>query len=106
MERGRAFREEDRGVDQNVVILNQALARRMFPREDAIGKQFNPGCRGPWFTVIGVAGNVKNSGLVDEVGPEYYIVRKHTGENVGGLPPRSSVPPPIPAAWLTGSAPK
>jgi putative ABC transport system permease protein len=83
IERGRAFREEDRGADQNVVILNNALAHRMFPHEDPIGKQIQPGRRGPWLNVIGVAGNVKNSGLVDDAGPEYYVARKHSGENVG-----------------------
>jgi predicted permease len=77
--RGRAFREEDRAADRNAVILNDALAHRMFPGEDPIGRQIQPGRRGPWFTVIGVAGNVKNSGLVDDAGPEYYVVRKHTG---------------------------
>ena len=103
LKRGRAFREEDRSSDQNVVILNEALARRMFPREDAIGKQIQPGLRGPWLTVIGVAGNVKNSGLVEDVGPEYYIVRKHTGENVGRIATailRTTADPGGMARWL------
>jgi predicted permease len=78
--RGRAFQEEDRGADRNTVILNDALARRMFPGEDPLGQQIQPGHRGPWLSVIGVAGNVKNSGLVDDAGPEYYVVRKHTPE--------------------------
>ena len=81
--RGRGFRDEDRGADQNGVILNEALARRMFPGEDPLGKQIQPGRRGPWLSVIGVVGNVKNSGLVDEPGPEYYLVRKHIPDNIG-----------------------
>jgi putative ABC transport system permease protein len=81
--RGRAFGEEDRGADRNPVMLNEALARRMFPGEDPVGKRIRPGRRGPWLSVIGVAANVKNSGLVDDAGPEYYLIRKHAADNVG-----------------------
>jgi putative ABC transport system permease protein len=81
--RGRGFREEDRGADQNTVILNDTLARRMFPNQDPLGKQIQPGRRGPWLSVIGVAGNVKNSGLVDDAGPEYYLIRKHSPDGIG-----------------------
>ena len=100
--RGRPFREEDRGPDRNAVILNDALARRMFPNEDPIGKQMQPGRRGPWFTVIGVAGNVKNSGLVDDAGPEYYVVRKHAGDigRTATAVVRMSADPGGMARWL------
>jgi putative ABC transport system permease protein len=81
--RGRAFLEEDRGADRNPVMLNEALARHMFPGEDPVGKRIRPGRRGPWLSVIGVAANVKNSGLVDDAGPEYYLIRKHAADNVG-----------------------
>ena len=81
--RGRGFRDEDRAADQNVVVLNDVLARRMFPGEDPLGKQIQPGRVGPWLTVIGVVGNVKNSGLAEDAGPEYYHVRKHAPENIG-----------------------
>jgi putative ABC transport system permease protein len=100
--RGRAFREEDRGADQNQVILNDALARRMFPGEDPIGKQIQPGRSGPWLSVIGGVGNVKNSGLVDDAGPEYYLVRKHAGD-VGRTATaivRTSADPRGMARWL------
>ena len=80
--RGRAFHEEDRAADRNSVILNDALARRMFPGEDPLGKQIQPGHSGPWLSVVGVVGNVKNSGLADDAGPEYYLIRKHTPDNL------------------------
>lgn len=101
--RGRAFGEEDRVADQHNVIFNSALARRMFPNEDPIGKQIQPGRRGPWLTVIGVAGNVKNSGLVDDAGPEYYVVRKHVPEEMGRSATavvRTTADPAGMARWL------
>ncbi|HTS32117.1 MAG TPA: ABC transporter permease [Bryobacteraceae bacterium] len=79
---GRAFGEEDRAPDWNSVILSDALARRMFPGENALGKRIRPGRVGPWLTVVGVAQNVKNSGLAQKDEPEYYTVRKHRAEVV------------------------
>jgi len=74
--RGRGFAEEDRDPNRHVVILSDQLARRMFPGEDPVGKQIRPGRTGPWLTVAGVAGNVKNTGLAGKDDPEYYEVRK------------------------------
>jgi len=81
--RGRGFQERDHDPEQNAVILSDTLARRMFPGEDPLGRQIQPGRSGPWLTVIGVAGNVKNSALMDPDEPEYYIVRKHSPQEFG-----------------------
>jgi hypothetical protein len=80
--RGRGFTEQDRDPDSTVVILSDTLARRMFPGEDPLLKRIRPGRNGPWLTVIGVAANVKNSGLASRDDPEYYLVRKHAPANV------------------------
>jgi predicted permease len=81
--RGRGFTDEDRDPNRNVVILSDLLARRMFPGEDPIGKQIRPGRSGPWLTVIGVVGNVKNTGLAGRDDPEYYVVRKRAAPTTG-----------------------
>lgn len=83
---GRAFSDSDRDPSQNAVILNQALARRMFPGERPLGRRIRPGRSGDWMTIVGVAANVKNGGLADPPGPEYYLVRKRRAENL----PRSA----------------
>jgi len=77
--RGRGFTERDRDPDQHVIVLNQTLARRMFPSQDPLGQQLQPGLDGPWYTVIGVAADVKNDGLAVPVAPEYYVLRRHAG---------------------------
>ena len=74
--RGRAFEEQDRSVRANVVILSEMLASRMFPGEDAIGRQIRPGRIGAWLTVVGVVANVKNGGLATAALPEFYVPRK------------------------------
>ena len=70
--RGRAFQEQDRDPHGTAVILSDTLARRMFPGEDPLGKQIQPGRSGPWLNVVGVAANVKNSGLAERDDPEFY----------------------------------
>ena len=79
---GRAFQEEDREPNRNVVILSDTLAHRMFPGEYPLGKQIRPGRQGEWLSVVGVAANVKNSGLIERDIPEYYLLRKHSPGNV------------------------
>ena len=75
---GRSFDAGDRSSQANVIILSQRLAGRLFPGKNPVGRrlQFTPP-PGPWFEVIGVAGNVKNAGLIQEADPEYYMVRKN-----------------------------
>jgi len=79
--RGRAFDEADRKPGASAVILNQALAQRLFPGEDPLGRIVRlpqaEGVAGAGFTVVGVAGNTQNQGLGARVGPEYYLVRRH-----------------------------
>ena len=77
--RGRAFRDEDLSPTENPVILNESLARALFPKEDPLGKQlrvgFSDGIQAvaPWRTVVGIAANVKNNGITEQADPEYYV---------------------------------
>jgi predicted permease len=79
--RGRTFEDADRKPGSNAVILNEALALRLFPGEDPLGRIIRfpqgEGRAGVAHTVIGVAGNTQNQGLGGRVGPEYYMVRRH-----------------------------
>ena len=84
--RGRAFNESDRSPSTHSIILNQALAQRLFPDVDAIGKtvQFHAerDVLSTPSTVVGITGNTQNQGLGGHVGPEYYMVRRHTDKDV------------------------
>ena len=84
--RGRPFAEQDRAPEAHTIILNQALARRLFPNEETLGKtvQFRTdrtALTAP-FTVIGITANAENQGLGGSLGPEYYMVRRHTENDV------------------------
>jgi putative ABC transport system permease protein len=85
--RGRSFTEQDRAPTKNAVILSESLAARMFPNEDPLGKMLRFTAldrQGPWRTVIGIAGNVRNNGLISSSDPEFYIPWKNDPEGYFG----------------------
>jgi putative ABC transport system permease protein len=76
IQRGRGFAEGDRSANVYSIVLSETLARLMFPNQDPIGRRVLRGPKGEWFTVIGVAADVRNRGPAQGSEPEYYVVRK------------------------------
>jgi putative ABC transport system permease protein len=68
---GRAFTTEDRAGTPKVVAINETLARRFFTNENPIGKRLLMG-QTPQ-TIVGVAPDVYDLGLDQEVHPEVYF---------------------------------
>ncbi|MEX2273086.1 MAG: ADOP family duplicated permease [Vicinamibacterales bacterium] len=54
---GRVFTPAD--ADDHV-ILSEAFARLLWRDEPAVGRRLREGSKGPWLTVVGVAGNVES----------------------------------------------
>lgn len=73
--RGRTFTHEDGPNSQPVVVINQAMARRLWPKEDPIGKRFKMGTspQTPWSTIVGVVGDLRHAALDTEPVAEFYI---------------------------------
>ncbi|HTS61531.1 MAG TPA: ABC transporter permease [Candidatus Acidoferrales bacterium] len=69
---GRNFNVHDTADTERSIILNQALARRLWPDRDAVGQQVVVTDRKPW-RVIGVVANVRHSSLEEEGGNEMYL---------------------------------
>ena len=75
--RGRTFTAQDRAGAPWVVLIDQALAKKLFPGEDPVGKHLvfswlgdrAPG--GP--EIVGVVGNVKHWSLSEEPQPHVYF---------------------------------
>ena len=77
---GRAFESTDRRGTEHVVVLNETLAKRLFPNEDPIGKRvawtgdvlrFIP-VSGDWRTVVGVVGDTRDQGPDEAAGPVLF----------------------------------
>jgi putative ABC transport system permease protein len=78
LRRGRAFSGEMPRPGPPECVINEALARRVWPGEDPIGKRFKIGDpRTPdtrqWNTVIGVVRDSKRTGLAEPAAPEMYF---------------------------------
>ena len=72
--RGRYFTAQDDLSRPRVVVINQALASRYFPGEDAVGRQiFYFGPKSPPMEVVGVVDDVKE-GLLDAANPPTMYV--------------------------------
>ena len=81
--RGRGFTDADRAPTENPIILSEALAKKMFSQENPIGKSLRFSAfdrQGPWRTIVGVAADVKNNGLIAPADPEFYIPWKNDPE--------------------------
>jgi predicted permease len=79
--RGQAFNEEQRSSTEHVLILSSLLASRLYANENPVGQHVQPVPNGPWYTVVGVAANVKNGGLSGADDPEFYRLRRSVAED-------------------------
>ncbi len=62
--KGRSFDDRDTADSPGVLIISEALARSLWPNEDALGKRINIGFRGEtWREVVGVVGDVRQREL-------------------------------------------
>ncbi|MBV9767108.1 MAG: ABC transporter permease, partial [Acidobacteriaceae bacterium] len=70
---GRLLRDSDRANSPPVVVVNNQFARRYFPGESALGHRLQTGeSENTWYTIVGVVGDVKTSGLAAYPEPVVY----------------------------------
>jgi putative ABC transport system permease protein len=70
IKRGRSF--DTREANPSVVV-NETFVRTYFPGQDPLGRRLRFGPDDPWFTIIGIAGDVRVSGARKELKVETYI---------------------------------
>ena len=71
--RGREFNARDREGSPAVVIINETLARSLWPSEDPIGKRISfESTKGPYSEIVGVAKDGKYSTLGERPRPYIY----------------------------------
>jgi putative ABC transport system permease protein len=71
---GRSFDERDfRPGTPPSAIVNESLAQQLWKGTDAVGKRFRSPEGGPWTTVVGVVGDVRDYGLDRPVRTGIYV---------------------------------
>lgn len=73
--RGRNFDPKDGATAPPVAVINETMATRLFPGQDAVGQRVRtgPNVTGPWTTIVGVIGDIRHGGLEEQPQPELYI---------------------------------
>ena len=74
LRRGRSIDPRDTPGAPVGVLVSESLARRMFPNGDPLGQRLHLGRTDlPWYTVVGVVGNVKQVSLAVDQPDAVYI---------------------------------
>jgi len=75
--KGRFFDRTDGPNSLPVAIVTSKVARKYWPDEDAIGQQIIQGFPsepyGPWRTIVGVVGDIKQHGVDQEMPPQIFM---------------------------------
>jgi predicted permease len=90
---GREFDQRDSASAAPVAIINQALARRLFPNEDPTGKRVSQGSNGPWKQIVAVVQDGKYDSLNDDSQPAIFWPRAQRYDSAMTIVARSSTPP-------------
>jgi putative ABC transport system permease protein len=73
---GRAIRQADDERSPGVLVINETLAERFFPNENAVGKRLTMGSGAAnveWLTIVGVARNAAQSDWAAAPAEELYL---------------------------------
>jgi predicted permease len=93
LRRGRFFTDHDNLASPPVVVIDEVLARRVFPGQDPVGREISLIVLGS-FRIVGVVGHVKQWGLDSDDNakirdqiyfPAWQIPDKFISEGVAGL---------------------
>jgi predicted permease len=89
---GRDISPHDTGSSEPVIVINETMARALWPGDEAIGKTVVTACGGER-RVIGVVGDVRHLALEQASGNEMYLpARQCQDQSSADLVIRSSLP--------------
>jgi len=99
--RGRVFDDHDSGTSARVVVINEAMAKKYWHKEDpighsmTIGKGLGPDFDEPAREIVGIVGNVRENGLTDSNQPVMYVPAAQITNGLTQLANRV-----IPLSWI------
>ena len=84
--RGRGFTDADRDGAPRVLVLSQSMAKKIWPKEEALGKCIRlEADTMPCSTVVGIAEDIVQGSLTDDEGLQYYGPSAQFSPGGGGL---------------------
>jgi putative ABC transport system permease protein len=93
--KGREFNLQDTLESPGVIVINEAMAREFWPKENPVGKAIRfGGSDGPRLTVVGVAGDVHFEGLDAPVASQFMRPYTQAGWPVMNIVVRTSYASP------------
>ena len=98
---GRTFDERDQATSNRVVVISQAMARKFWPKGDAIGARITIGHGlGPEFEeparqVVGIVGDTRDNGLDRDPAPLMFIPQTQVTDGATALESRV-----LPLNWI------
>jgi len=75
MARGRDLTSDDREGAPAVAVINEAMARAVWPNQDALGHTFRMmgADSGAWVRVVGIVHDVRSAGFQRDVPPTFFV---------------------------------
>jgi putative ABC transport system permease protein len=99
--RGRVINEHDTGASTPIVVVNQALAKKYFPKDDPIGQQIEIGKQdGPLIEegprlIVGIVGDTHEDGLDQYPSPRMFVPQSQVKDTLTALGSQIT-----PARWV------
>jgi putative ABC transport system permease protein len=72
LQHGRFFTEQDTSASPKVAVIDQSMATKLWPHQNAIGKRIHIGDDN-WKEVVGVVGDVRGAGVAQPAGDQVYM---------------------------------
>ena len=84
--RGRFLTTDDRTTSQPVAVINDTLAARYWPGQDALGRRFKMGTapERPWITIVGITKTSRHNSITERPRGELYLAHAQLPASVGG----------------------
>ena len=99
--RGRDFTDRDAAGAPGVVLINQTMARKFWPKEDPVGQQIiigkgiGPEYQEPPRQIIGIVGDTHNDGLDRDPRPEVIVPQAQVSDGMSAIVARIG-----PVTWV------
>lgn len=105
--RGRFFNSGDGPGAARVAVINENMARRLWPGRDPIGRRFKlgePDSPAPWHTIVGVAGDMRRQGIENAPIPQVFEPLAQNPSRLATLLVRTTAADPLSVAGAVRAA--